>query len=45
MLLNALARLGLPWAMTAALKGLDGDLRLADLAQLARHLESTPTAP
>lgn len=32
-------------AMTAALKGLDGDLRLHDLAQLARQLESPPTAP
>ncbi|WCN80160.1 HAD-IA family hydrolase [Micromonospora sp. LH3U1] len=31
-------------AMTAALKGFDGDLRLDDLAQLARQLESAPTA-
>ncbi|MET8123064.1 HAD-IA family hydrolase [Micromonospora sp. NPDC005189] len=31
-------------AMTAALKGLDGDLRLADLTQLAYGLESAPTA-
>ncbi|MCO1597183.1 HAD-IA family hydrolase [Micromonospora sp. RHAY321] len=32
-------------AMTAALKGLDGDLRLDDLTQLAQRLESTPAAP
>ncbi|WP_410815630.1 HAD-IA family hydrolase [Micromonospora sp. 050-3] len=32
-------------AMTAALKGLDGDLRLHDLAQLARGLEAAQTAP
>lgn len=31
-------------AMTAALKGLDGDLRLDDLTQLARHLGSASTA-
>ncbi|WP_406078685.1 HAD-IA family hydrolase [Micromonospora sp. NBC_00858] len=32
-------------AMTAALKGLDGDLRLDDLAQLAHRLESAPATP
>ncbi|MEH1169499.1 HAD-IA family hydrolase [Micromonospora sp. CPCC 205539] len=32
-------------AMTAALKGLEGDLCLDDLAQLAQQLESAPTAP
>ncbi|MEU7584813.1 HAD-IA family hydrolase [Micromonospora sp. NPDC049230] len=32
-------------AMTAALKGLDGDLCLDDLAQLARQLESALTTP
>ncbi|MGC4863645.1 HAD-IA family hydrolase [Micromonospora sp. DT41] len=31
-------------AMTAALKGLDGDLRLVDLTQLADGLVSAPTA-
>ncbi|WP_433126200.1 HAD-IA family hydrolase [Micromonospora sp. CA-240977] len=31
-------------AMTAALKGLDGDLRLDDLTQLARQLDPSPTA-
>ncbi|MBM0235423.1 HAD-IA family hydrolase [Micromonospora sp. STR1_7] len=32
-------------AMTAALKGLDGDVRLDDLAQLARQLVSAPASP
>ncbi|WP_244311592.1 HAD-IA family hydrolase [Micromonospora taraxaci] len=32
-------------ALTAALKGLDGDLRLHDLAQLAGQLESALAAP
>ncbi|WP_244295736.1 HAD-IA family hydrolase [Micromonospora orduensis] len=32
-------------AMTAALKGLDGDLRLDDLSYLAYQLESAPAAP
>lgn len=32
-------------AMTAALKGLDGDLRLDDLSHLAYQLESAPAAP
>ncbi|MFC5922367.1 HAD-IA family hydrolase [Micromonospora vulcania] len=32
-------------ALTAALKGLDGDLRLDDLSQLAHHLDPTPITP
>ncbi|MBQ0905152.1 HAD-IA family hydrolase [Micromonospora sp. U21] len=32
-------------AMTAALKGLDGDLRLDDLTHLADRLESAPASP